>query len=118
MVQECRDKDITITRHQGRLRVIFDGAVIAETDQALDLKEGSYPIVHYLPRSAVRADILSSSDHHTTCPFKGNADYHHLKVGEEIAENAVWYYPEPCPQVAEIAGHVAFWGGRIRIEAA
>ena len=52
--------------------------VIADADRALDLKEGSYPIVHYVPRDAVDAEILASSDHHTTCPFKGIAAYHHL----------------------------------------
>ena len=117
MEQDCQDRDITITPHQGRVRVHFGNMVIADTGRALDLKEGSYPIVHYVPRDAVAAAILMSSDHHTTCPFKGEAAYHHLKAGDETAENAVWYYPEPCPQVAAIAGHVAFWGDKVRVEA-
>ena len=117
MPQECRDRDITITPHQGRVRVRFAGAVIAETDSALDLKEATYPVVHYIPRDAVDAEILSDSDHHTVCPFKGEASYLTLKKGEETAENAVWYYPEPCPLVDRIAGHVAFWGDQVQVEA-
>jgi uncharacterized protein (DUF427 family) len=117
MTKECRDRDITITPHQGRVRVLFAGAVIADTDQALDLREATHPVVHYVPRVAVDAEILLSSDHHTVCPFKGEAAYHHLRSGDEIAENAVWYYPDPCPLVAQIGDHVAFWGDQVRVEA-
>ena len=116
MTSECRDKDIVITPTRARVRVHFAGEVIADTDEALDLKEGSYPVRIYLPRSAVRADFLSASDHHTSCPFKGVASYQHLRKRDVVAENAVWFYPRPCDLVAPIADHVSFWGDQIEIE--
>lgn len=113
---ECRDRDIVISPAGGTLNVFLRGKKIVETGQALALKEGNYPIAYYVPRSALNGEILVDSDHQTICPFKGQAAYHHLKIDGEITENAVWYYPEPCPLVAEVADHVAFWGDDMRVE--
>lgn len=116
MTQQCGDTDIVITPTRGRVRVRFAGEVIAETDKALDLREGDYPVRIYVPRAAVKAEILANSDHHTTCPFKGVASYHHLKKGDRLAKNAVWYYPEPCPLVEPVRDHVAFWGEEVTLD--
>ncbi|NOZ32448.1 MAG: DUF427 domain-containing protein [Alphaproteobacteria bacterium] len=110
---ECKDRDITIRPAGVSVSVRFNGRIIARSDRALDLAEGDYPIVSYLPISDVRADVLALSDHHSVCPFKGKAAYWHLVDGAERAENAVWYYDEPCPLVAPIKDHVAFWGDKI-----
>lgn len=115
MAQQCLDRDITINTFNGKVTVSFAGKQIAETTSALELKEGDYPVVYYIPRRAVQAEVLVASKHATTCPFKGEASYHHLKSGEETAENAVWYYPNPCPLVDPIRDHVAFWGDAIRL---
>ncbi len=116
MTQECPDHDISIIPSPRRVRVHFASKVIADTDRALDLKEAAHPVVHYVPRDAVDAEVLLTSEHHTTCPFKGVASYHHLKSGETIAKNAVWYYPQPCDLVAPIRDHVAFWGDQVTVE--
>lgn len=116
MAHECKDRDITIEPAAGRVRVLFNGRVIADTENALALREGDYPVRLYFPRAALRAEVLGDSEHHTSCPFKGEAAYHHLKSGDEIAENAVWYYPDPCPLVEAVRDHVAFWGDEIKID--
>lgn len=118
MQQECRNRDITIEPANRTVTVHFNGMTIARTENALALREAGYPPVFYFPRNDVAAEFLQASDHHTVYPFKGEASYHHLKSGDAIAENAVWYYPVPCPLVEPIRDHVAFWGDQVTVEAA
>ncbi|GAC1562211.1 MAG: DUF427 domain-containing protein [Beijerinckiaceae bacterium] len=110
------DHPITIKPASTRIRVSFAGDVIADTAGGLDLKEASYPIVHYLPRSAVAMDRLIRTDHRTHCPYKGDASYFSLvaKDGARV-ENAVWSYETPFPAVAAIANHLAFYPDKVEI---
>lgn len=116
MTIECQERDISIEPADGSVEVFLHSKQIVNTGRALALREGDYPIVYYVPRQAVDAEILVTSDHQTNCPFKGDAAYHHLRSGDDLAENAVWYYPDPCPLVEDIRDYVAFWGDAIRVE--
>jgi uncharacterized protein (DUF427 family) len=112
------DHPITIAPAHQRVRVRFGGDVIAETSEALDLKESTYPVVHYIPRSAAQMDRLVKTDHSTHCPYKGDASYFSIldKDGTRV-ENAVWSYENPFPAVAEIAGYLAFYPNKVEISA-
>ena len=108
---------ISIAPASKTVRVTFKGVVIAESTQALDLREGNYPTVKYIPRADVDMTRLRRSAHHTTCPFKGEANYFSIVVDGAIAENAIWTYETPLPGVAAIKEHVAFYPDRVdRIE--
>ncbi len=99
------------TRPAGaRVRVILKGEAIADSRDALALKEGSYPVVYYIPRKDVRMDRLERTAHSTHCPFKGDASYFSLKGG---AENAVWSYEQPYDEMAAIKGHLAFYPDKV-----
>ncbi|WP_281689725.1 DUF427 domain-containing protein [Pseudonocardia thermophila] len=103
---------ITITPTGKRVVVEFRGVVIADTAEALTLQESTYPAVQYLPVGAVDPAFLHPSDHHTYCPYKGEADYFHLgRDGEE--KDAVWIYRTPHDAVAAIKDHVAFYPDRV-----
>lgn len=65
----------------------------------------------YFPRTAVKAEHLRSSTHQTVCPWKGTASYFDVVVGDQVNENAAWYYATPKDAAREIAGRVAFWKG-------
>jgi uncharacterized protein (DUF427 family) len=107
---------ITISPSRNRVRVRFGGEVIADTSDALDLKESTYPVVHYIPRSAVEMNRLVKTDHSTHCPYKGDASYFSIlaKDGTRI-ENAVWSYETPFPAMKEIAGYLAFYPNKVEI---
>lgn len=91
------------------MTVRIDGDVVAETDAALTLREGSYPAVQYIPIADVVAQ-LTLSDTETYCPFKGDASYYHVQTAHGgTVDDAVWTYEEPFPAVSAIAGHVAFY---------
>lgn len=100
---------ITIEQNPHRVKVSFGGTVIADTTQALVLKEGSLPPANYIPRSDVQMSYLQRTDHSTHCPFKGDASYFSVRVGDQIADNAVWAYENPIDSVAQIKDCLSFY---------
>lgn len=112
------DHPITIAPNPKRVRVTFNGAVVAETSRALTLREASYPPVQYIPREDVDMARLERTQHCTHCPYKGDASYYSIAAEGCRAENAIWSYEQPYPAVAQIAGYLAFYPDRVdRIEA-
>ncbi len=93
-----------------RIQVQFNAEVIADSRDAVEMKEGDYPVVYYLPRKDVKMDRLVRSSHQTYCPFKGTASYYSLKNG---AENAVWSYEEPYDEMRVIKGLLAFYPDKV-----
>jgi len=96
-----------------RVKVVFNGEVVADSSRAMILRETRLAPVYYLPRQDVRMAALKPSEHLTYCPFKGNASYWHLKVGDKTAENAVWSYELPFDEVAGIKDYVALYWNRV-----
>lgn len=111
------DHPITVTPASNRVRVIFNGRVVADSARSLVLREASYPPVLYIPRDDAEMALFVRSDHGTHCPYKGDAGYFSLAVDGHRSENAVWTYESPYPAVAAIRGHLAFYPDRVdRIE--
>jgi uncharacterized protein (DUF427 family) len=95
------------------VRVQFNGETIADSSDAHLLFETRHLPVYYFPRGDVRMDLLQPTGHHTFCPYKGNASYWTIRVGDRTAENAVWAYPNPYDEVAPLADFVAFYWDRV-----
>ncbi|MEO6321792.1 MAG: DUF427 domain-containing protein [Polaromonas sp.] len=93
------------------MKAIWNGAVIAQSDETVVL-EGN----HYFPESSLNRDYVTFSNHHTMCSWKGQASYYSLLVDGEMNTDAAWYYPDPKSEADNIKGHVAFWKG-VKIEA-
>jgi len=110
------DHPITITHNPKRVRVTADGVVIAETTQALTLKEATYPAVQYVPRADAKMDLLKRTDRTTHCPYKGDASYYSIVAGSKTLDNAIWTYEKPFPAMTEISGHLAFYPDKVKIE--
>jgi uncharacterized protein (DUF427 family) len=95
-----------------RVRVEFDGQVLAESDRAVELEETGLPTRYYLPREDVRMDLLSPTDTTSHCPFKGDATY----FSAPGAKDAFWVYEAPSEEDAKpIAGLLAPWPGRVEV---
>jgi uncharacterized protein (DUF427 family) len=107
---------ITIEPHPARVRVMLGDLVVADSRNALTLREAQYPAVHYIPRDDVQMALLTPSAHTTYCPFKGDCSYFDLPGEGDRTANAVWSYEHPFPAVAEIAGHLAFYVDRVSID--
>jgi uncharacterized protein (DUF427 family) len=110
------DHPITITANPKRVRVSAGGVVIADTTHALTLKEASYPAVQYVPRQDANMELLARTDRVTHCPYKGDASYFSIKADDKPLENAIWTYETPFPAMTEIAGHLAFYPDKVKIE--
>ena len=105
------DHPITIEHTAGRVVVKHGDHIIADSRNALTLREASYPPVHYIPRADVDMAMLTPSTHQTYCPYKADASY----LSAEGLPNSVWSYERPYDAVAAIAGHLAFYPDRFRI---
>jgi uncharacterized protein (DUF427 family) len=88
------------------MKAIWRGAVLAESDETI-VVEGN----HYFPPDSINQNYFRPSDHHTACPWKGEASYYDIVVGDDENRNAAWYYPEPKEAASHIRGRVAFWKG-------
>ena len=107
------DYKIAFEQSPRRVRVQFNGEMIADSTNARLLFETRHLPVYYFPRADVRMDLLTPTDHHTFCPYKGTASYCTIRVGDRVSENAVWGYPDPYNEVAAIADFVAFYWDRV-----
>ena len=111
------DHPITIEPAPQRMRATFNGHVIADTDDALIVREASYPPVAYFPKDDVEMAFLGATAHHTHCPYKGEASYWSIMMDGDLAENAVWAYEEPFPAVFALSGRVAFYPDKVEVYA-
>jgi uncharacterized protein (DUF427 family) len=91
-----------------RVRVVVAGETVAESARAKLLHETGLMPVYYVPEEDVAARFLEPSDHTTHCPFKGDASYWTIRVGDDERRDAVWSYPEPLPGAPPLAGLLAF----------
>src|ERR1700686_1070779 len=75
------DHPISIDANPSRVVVKVGGKIIADTRDALTLREASYPAVQYTPRRDVDMAALMRSEHTTYCPYKGDASYYSVPAG-------------------------------------
>jgi uncharacterized protein (DUF427 family) len=107
------DHPITIAPNEKRVRVTFNGRVVADTAGALTLREASYSPVQYIARADVDMALLRRTAHSSHCPYKGDAAYFSVTADGRTAENAVWTYETPYPAMAVIKDYVAFYPSRV-----
>lgn len=88
------------------MRAIWNGTVIAESDDIVEVEGNAY-----FPVASVRPDLIATSPTTTICPWKGTASYYSLTVDGAENKDAAWYYPEPKEAAAQIKDRVAFWRG-------
>jgi uncharacterized protein (DUF427 family) len=108
---------ITCARETGRVRVLFEGHEIADSDDVLVLREADYPPVRYFPRDDVAMAFLRRSDRTTRCPYKGAASYYTIYRDGQIIEDAVWSYEAPLPGMERLAGRLAFYPQHVDFQA-
>lgn len=111
-------KRIDILPSDRHVRVELDGVVLAESDRPVALFETSLPVRWYLPAEDVRMDLLSPSDTHSTCAYKGVASYLSVAtdgVGADRGRDIAWFYPDPLHEAEPVKGLVAFWSERAEV---
>jgi len=104
---------ITITPADAHVEVRVGGQKVAESDRALRLDETGLPARYYIPRDEVRTDLLEPTAHSSTCPYKGQASYWSVRLGNDVYDNVVWSYEAPIPDAAAIEGLLCFYNERV-----
>jgi len=109
-------KRIDILASSAHVQVRLDGEIVADSTRPILLFETGLATRYYLPRLDVRQDLLLPSERVTYCPYKGEAHYHSLRLGETVLEDLIWYYRYPTTETSAIAGLLCFYQERIRVE--
>ena len=107
---------ITLRKASGTYSIRAAGAVLGESSKVVELSEGSYPPVYYVPREDLAMALFDQTDHSTHCPHKGDASYFTLQAKSGPIENAAWSYETPIPGLENIAGHLAFYADKVTVE--
>ena len=107
------DHPITIEPATKRVTVSVAGKTVADSSNALVLRESTYPAVYYIPRKDVEMSLLERTEHASYCPYKGDASYYSIPAGGERSVNAIWSYETPYDAVSGIKDHVAFYPDRV-----
>ena len=88
------------------MKAVWNGRVVAESDDIVTVEGNAY-----FPATALDRSLVAESAHTSVCPWKGTAHYYSLQVAGKENKDAVWYYPAPKQAAAEIKDRVAFWKG-------
>jgi uncharacterized protein (DUF427 family) len=92
-----------------RVRATLAGETVVDSRHAKLLHEHGHLPIYYFPDDEVRMELLEPTSHSTHCPFKGDASYWSVRVGDRVVENAAWSYPEPIEGAPPLAGYIAFY---------
>jgi len=95
------------------VRVEVDGVTVAESNKPTLLFETGLPVRYYLPKTDVRMDLLVPTASSSRCPYKGDASYWSVSVGETLVDDAAWSYRTPLPESLRIAGLLCFYPGKV-----
>ncbi len=98
-----------------RIEVSVDGVKVADSQRPMMLFETGLPTRYYLPKTDVRLDLLERTESHTGCPYKGTADYWSVRTGSGLAEDVVWGYETPIPEIPKIAGRLCFYNEKVEM---
>jgi uncharacterized protein (DUF427 family) len=92
-----------------RMRASFGGETVVDSRHAKLLHEHGHLPILYFPETEIRMELLEATDHSTRCPYKGEASYWSVRVGDRVSENAAWSYPDPIEGAPPLSGHLAFY---------
>lgn len=108
-------KRVDILVGSRHVRIEIDGVTVAESRNPRLLFETGLPTRYYLPKTDVRLDLLEPSDTITRCPYKGEAEYYSVRVGDKLHEDVVWYYRTPLPESQKVQGLVCFYDEKVDV---
>ncbi|WP_327148640.1 DUF427 domain-containing protein [Nocardia sp. NBC_01329] len=106
---------VDILASSRHVRVELDGVTLADSRSPRILFETGLPARFYLPLTDIRMDLLRPSETHTSCPYKGNADYWSVRVSETEHPDLVWIYRTPTPESQKVAGLACFYNEKVDI---
>jgi len=104
---------VDVVHSSRHVRVVVDGVTVVETQRPRLLFETQLPTRYYMPKVDVHLELLTPSDTHTRCPYKGVASYYNLNVNGKEYKDFVWYYPAPLPEIPKIENLLCFYNEKV-----
>jgi uncharacterized protein (DUF427 family) len=105
---------IDVLNSSREVRVVVGGQVVAVTRRAQFLFETRLPVRYYIPKEDVRTNLIQPSETKTACAYKGpTSRYWQAATADGTFCDIAWCYETPAPEVARIAGRVAFFNERV-----
>ena len=98
-----------------RIVVSVDGVTIADSSATIGMLETGLPVRHYFPRADVQMDLLGATTTETVCPFKGQASYWTVQVGDTEHRDLAWSYEQPIAGAERIKDRLCFYDERVDI---
>lgn len=111
--QQHPDHQVREENINGKVTVSVDGQTIVDTDGVIAVLEDGNPVRYYFPRAAIAGGSLQRSATTSTCPFKGEANYYNLVIGDQTLADAIWSYEEPYDEHRALAGRLAFYDDKL-----
>lgn len=113
--EHARDpyKRVDILASSRHVRVVLGGVTIAETHRPRLLIETGLPMRYYIPEQDVRMELMEPTETTSRCPYKGQASYWSVRIGEKVFKNIVWSYRDPLPACLPITGFLCFFNERV-----
>lgn len=109
-------KRIEILPSSREIRVELHGTILAQSLNNMFLHETMLPTRHYLSSTSIKDwGLLSKSDTTTFCPYKGQASYYNVKVGDSEIKDGIWYYVYPTSESAAIQGRLCFYNEKFDV---
>jgi uncharacterized protein (DUF427 family) len=87
-------------------KATWNGVVVAESNSCETVENNKY-----FPPDAIKSEYFKESATHSSCPWKGIANYYTLVVDGKENKDAAWYYPEAKEAAKNVKGYIAFWKG-------
>jgi uncharacterized protein (DUF427 family) len=106
---------VDVLNSSRHIKVVVGGEVVAESSRARLLFETGLPTRYYLPKTDVRMEFLEPTSTSSQCPYKGNAVYWSVKVGDQVFPDVVWSYPFPTPESEKIQNLLAFYNEKVEL---
>ena len=97
------------------VRIEVDGVTVAESSKPTLLFETGLPVRYYLPKTDVRMDLLEHTDKVSHCPYKGQAEYWSVRIGEQVHPDLAWSYQAPFEESRKVAGLIAFYDEKVDV---
>lgn len=107
------DHKVDLVAYAERVRLTAGGEPLADSTRCIQVLESKHQPMLYFPRDDVRMERLEKTEHHTHCPFKGEASYYSIRTREGVLEDAVWSYEDPFDEVAGLKDLLAFYADRV-----
>ena len=106
---------VDILASSRHVRIEVDGTTVADSSKPTLLFETGLPVRYYLPKTHVRMDLLTPTDSVTHCPYKGEAEWWSVRVGDAVHADLAWSYPMTLPESQKIVGLVAFYDEKVDV---